>query len=403
MAGTPSEVALRAWLDGLLGALAELHSVGWVHAAVSPGNILMLPGDRPMLLDSDAVHAALISDRTRSMMSELEPCFAPIEQRERASGSPVGPWTDLYSLAATIHFCISGHLPATPASRAVAPLEPLSALWRHLHAGQSRPSHEPSWLRALDACLAESAQDRPQSVAQLRASLDEQHACWLLVSEDMPGQRTTKHSAALGATEQEQTGQDAARAKGLLGLEQTLPFIAARAHEFVAVGHARALSAETAWPLARHRRRPWIGGVVLLLVVAATTGDWVGGGGSSSLAVSTGFASGVANASVQPAPVHAGTEALVILAPAAAMPDSSANAAQVAAAAESPSAANRGTTLTTMATTSQSGSRAPDNPRGLCGTRSGYALYQCMQIQCAKRDWTKHAQCQRLRQHQTLG
>jgi serine/threonine protein kinase len=67
----PTERLLRTWIDGLLGALATLHDKGQVHGAVSPGNILMLADSRPALLDSDAVYAAILSDRTRSMIAAL--------------------------------------------------------------------------------------------------------------------------------------------------------------------------------------------------------------------------------------------------------------------------------------------------------------------------------------------
>jgi serine/threonine protein kinase len=91
MTAAPDEMLLRKWLDHLLGALAELHQLGWVHAAVSPGNILMLSHDQPVLLDSDAVRSVLISDHTRSMIAALEPSFAPKEQRQPATDRPQGP------------------------------------------------------------------------------------------------------------------------------------------------------------------------------------------------------------------------------------------------------------------------------------------------------------------------
>jgi hypothetical protein len=50
----------------------------------------------------------------------------------------------------------------------------------------------------------------------------------------------------------------------------------------------------------------------------------------------------------------------------------------------------------------QAASRSPDSPRALCGKASGYALYQCMQAQCAQRAWAQHGQCKRLRQQQSL-
>jgi len=169
VAQAPDVATLRLWLDHLLGALQALHEEGCVHGAVAPGNILLGADERPLLLDFDAVRGSLISDRTQSMMAALEPCFAPIEQRQPAAHLALGPWTDLYSLAASLHFCISGQLPTPPASDAPAGFEPLGTLWQRrglAHAQDAAPL-----LDALDACLAELPAQRPQSVAQFRALL----------------------------------------------------------------------------------------------------------------------------------------------------------------------------------------------------------------------------------------
>ena len=139
--------------------------------AVSPGNILMLSDDRPVLLDSDAVHVAILSDRTRSMIAALEPCFAPQEQCEPAPERPLGPWTDLYALAATLRFCVSGQLPGTFAQRPRGAC--FSSAGRHQpSAGEAVGAFGPDCWAALDSCLAESGKDRPQSVAQLTRLLD---------------------------------------------------------------------------------------------------------------------------------------------------------------------------------------------------------------------------------------
>ena len=171
LAGAPDAAAMRVWLDSLLGALDALHEEGCVHGAVAPGNILLLHGGRPLLLDFDAVRAALISDRTQSMMAALEPCFGPPEQDAPAAEGQMGPWSDLYALAATLHFCISGQLPAPPTATS-RPFEPLAQVWQRLQAAVPAPP----WLPVLDACLAERAADRPQSVAAVRALLEAQPA-----------------------------------------------------------------------------------------------------------------------------------------------------------------------------------------------------------------------------------
>jgi non-specific serine/threonine protein kinase len=42
--------------------------------------------------------------------------------------------------------------------------------------------------------------------------------------------------------------------------------------------------------------------------------------------------------------------------------------------------------------------RAPASPREVCGPRTQFSLYRCMKVQCSQRRWVSHAQCQRLRQ-----
>ncbi len=41
--------------------------------------------------------------------------------------------------------------------------------------------------------------------------------------------------------------------------------------------------------------------------------------------------------------------------------------------------------------------RGPASPREVCGERTQFSLYRCMQTQCSQRQWASHAQCERLR------
>ena len=45
----------------------------------------------------------------------------------------------------------------------------------------------------------------------------------------------------------------------------------------------------------------------------------------------------------------------------------------------------------------QNASRTPANPRAVCGARTDFALYRCMQLECSQRQWVSHPQCERLR------
>jgi hypothetical protein len=39
----------------------------------------------------------------------------------------------------------------------------------------------------------------------------------------------------------------------------------------------------------------------------------------------------------------------------------------------------------------------PATPRALCGTRSNFSLYRCMQLQCSQPKWLEHPQCLHLK------
>ena len=44
----------------------------------------------------------------------------------------------------------------------------------------------------------------------------------------------------------------------------------------------------------------------------------------------------------------------------------------------------------------------PDNPRAVCGLRTNFSLYYCMQIQCKRPQFLQHPQCLDLRQNDTV-
>ena len=173
MRDPPDEAALRALLDGLLGALGTLHQAGLVHGAVAPDNILLLPDDRPVLLDFGAVRRVLVGSSAQGLMALLEPSFAPMERTGAAPDAPPqGPWTDLYSVAALLRYCIGGRLPSPATSAATPSLEPMTEVLRRVREHSPKARYSAELLHAIDATLAPRPNDRPQSVAQFRALLE---------------------------------------------------------------------------------------------------------------------------------------------------------------------------------------------------------------------------------------
>src|SRR5437763_1752184 len=172
MGTPPDEATLRALLEGLLEPLSMLHAAGCIHREIAPANILLLPDDRPVLMDWGAARRAIVGDQARALMTLLAPSFAPLEVTAPTPQRPVGPWTDLYALAAVVRYCISGQLPPPAALRTMPADEPLGRMIARQKLVNPELHYSPSFIAAMDAALAPRAEDRPQSVADLRALLD---------------------------------------------------------------------------------------------------------------------------------------------------------------------------------------------------------------------------------------
>ena len=91
-----------------LSALNYLHGSGLLHLDIKPANILLQPNGQPLLLDFGAAQSMNSSKRINKKQV-LTHGFAPPEQYDRKR--PLGPWTDIYALAASLYYCVSCRLP----------------------------------------------------------------------------------------------------------------------------------------------------------------------------------------------------------------------------------------------------------------------------------------------------
>lgn len=172
MSEPPSDDALRALLDRLLGALQVLHEAGALHGKISPRKILVLENDRPLLLGPDLARDQTASDLIESLMANVEPSFAAPEQRRASPAGSVGPWSDFYSLASTLRYCISGEMPlSAPDSALAARGETMAQTVHRLFGDAVAKTYSTSLLDALDAALDPSPAGRPRDVAEFRAAL----------------------------------------------------------------------------------------------------------------------------------------------------------------------------------------------------------------------------------------
>ena len=110
MTAAPGEAWLMGLIEPVLGALEQLHAHGVYHRDVAPDNILVLPDGRPVLLDFGCARRA-VAGGSQWFTAHLKPQFAPLEQYADEGSVGQGPWTDLYSLGATLHFVVTGRAP----------------------------------------------------------------------------------------------------------------------------------------------------------------------------------------------------------------------------------------------------------------------------------------------------
>lgn len=170
MAAPPSQAWLFALADAMLGALATLHSEQVYHRDVAPDNIMLQASGTPVLLDFGAARH-VIGGHREALTAIVKPNFAPIEQYSNAGAVRQGPWSDLYSLGAVLHFCLIGRAPMPATLRVINDeLPSLRALQRELVAADGT-RYDDNFLGAIDSALAVLPEGRPQDTAAFSALL----------------------------------------------------------------------------------------------------------------------------------------------------------------------------------------------------------------------------------------
>ena len=95
--------------DKMLDALMVVHSAGVLHRDISPDNIYICKNGDIKLIDFGAARQVVgvgSDDAAMGLSVILKQSFAPIEQYQRRGAQ--GPWTDIYSLGATLYYVITG-------------------------------------------------------------------------------------------------------------------------------------------------------------------------------------------------------------------------------------------------------------------------------------------------------
>jgi serine/threonine protein kinase len=193
----PGEAWLRTAALELADVLALLHEHRCYHRDIAPDNIL-LRFDRksstsyleqrpnPLLLDFGSARR-VIGEATQQLTALLKPGYSPPEQYEGETSARQGPWTDVYALAAVLYTAVTGTPPPSSIARLIKDeMLPASV------AAAGR--YSPQLLAAIDAALAVRPEQRPRSMAELRALLEQP---W---SPPSPRERSEAAQRATAAT-----------------------------------------------------------------------------------------------------------------------------------------------------------------------------------------------------------
>ena len=144
----------------VISAMEQVHAFGLIHRDLSPDNLMLLPDGSVKILDLGAAKDLSINSGASSMQV-AKSGFSPLEQYIQRGGS--GTWTDVYSMAATIYYTLTGTL----IPGAVERLEKDTISW-DFPALNRLPAQA---QEALKKALAVQVKDRTQTMEALEKGL----------------------------------------------------------------------------------------------------------------------------------------------------------------------------------------------------------------------------------------
>lgn len=158
----PRQPELDRLLEPLLGALDAVHASDYLHRDIAPDNIMIRRDGAPVLIDFGSARGD-IAKHSKTISALVKPGYSPYEQYATTS-SKQGPWTDIYSLGATLYEAVTGKRPPDAPSRMVQDelIPPGDA---------ALSSYRPGFLAAIAKSLRLEIGERPRSIAAWRAEL----------------------------------------------------------------------------------------------------------------------------------------------------------------------------------------------------------------------------------------
>ena len=145
--------SVRAIFMPVIQTMSQVHRLGLIHRDISPDNLMLLPDGRVKILDLGAAKDLNINSGNSSMQV-AKSGFSPLEQYVQSIRS--GTWTDVYSMAATMYYTLTGVLPPSAIDRTNE-----DTLRWDLPQLQAVP---PSVCTAMKNAMATRSEDRTQTM-----------------------------------------------------------------------------------------------------------------------------------------------------------------------------------------------------------------------------------------------
>jgi serine/threonine protein kinase len=156
-----SERFIRRMFSQVMNGLREVHTNKLLHLDLKPANIYLRLDGTPILLDFGAARQTLKTD-----LPKLYPMYTPgfAAPELYLKNGNLGPWTDIYSIGASIFACMVG-APPQPADQRKT-MDKMENHFRKLEG-----IYSPDLIEVVRWCLKIDALERPQSVFALQKAL----------------------------------------------------------------------------------------------------------------------------------------------------------------------------------------------------------------------------------------
>jgi serine/threonine protein kinase len=153
---------MRCFFAQLLNGLREVHTGKLLHLDIKPANIYLRNDASPLLLDFGAARYALSGEGMK-----LPPTYTPgyASPEQHLWRDLLGPWSDIYSVGATMYATLAGGQPPLAANLRVDKDDYVPA---RVACGAK---YSAELLELVDGCLRLDHLERPQSVLALQKAL----------------------------------------------------------------------------------------------------------------------------------------------------------------------------------------------------------------------------------------